>query len=214
MDLQEFSQKYSGQQTSQTGDRQPVRWFKIEKGGSAKIIIPRPQDDSSPLGVCNSIYVQGPKGGRTIRTTEQTYQLLLDHGVVPIAKASDGSEYHRRPSVRAIMNILNLDSGQIAVWEMSRAIAERLAHLDRDPDTPGIHDAIIKVSKRVTGPRLQDVKYEVQILGRAELTPDQEASCKELYDVERLSRPHSKEFILRFLGIEDVADAPGDDEPF
>jgi hypothetical protein len=40
-------------------------------------------------------------------------------------------------------------------------------------------------------------------LGKAELSEDQRKLCENFPDVEKLAEPHSKEFILKFLGVED-----------
>lgn len=207
MNLNEFVEQNG---KSQNNAPEAVNWLRLGKDESVKIHIPRPDDEQSLLGVCQTIFVRGSKGNRTFRVTDETYDLLLEHDVVPVENGING-DYHRRPSTRAMVNILNLSDGKLMVWEMSKSTTTRLAALADDPDMPDIHECQLKITKRSTGPAAKDVEWDIQMLGSVELTPEQEEACQKLHDVEKLAQPHGRDYILKFLGM-DGDDASDDAE--
>jgi hypothetical protein len=197
MDLGTFSAKYINQ-----SDSQPINWFKLDKDKSAKIIIPQPTDEKSLLGVANTIFVKGSMGGRNIRATDETYNLLMEHGLVPAIKASNGSISYAKPQIRVYLNVLDITTNELKLWETSKSMIKRISAIDADEDTPPIHECVLKITKRSKGPSPRDVEYDIQSLGKVELTPEQQAICKNLYDVERHSQPHSMSYILALIGAD------------
>jgi hypothetical protein len=199
MDFKDFIEKSNNGKK----DSQNINWLKLKKDESVKVIIPQ-----KTLGMFQALYIQGANNkGQTLKLTEETYELLVQHKAVPMVK-SDNSQYLRKPQTKGFVNVINLTTNQVAVWEVSRGMIQKLDAMDKDHDTPPLTECIIKITKRSTGPSAKDVDYDIFYLGKAELTDEQKKLTEQLYDVEKLAGPHSEEYILKFLGIEDEEEIP------
>jgi hypothetical protein len=199
MNIKQFTSSYE----TINNKPQSISYLKIDKGGSVKIIIPK-----NEIGIIQALYVyDSNRKGQTLKVNAETYKLLLENKSVPMVK-SDSGEYPRKPQTKGFLNVLEINSNQLKVWEISKSMIQKLDAIDDDPDCAGLTDCIIKVSARSTGNTKKDVQYDVQVIGKAELTDEQEKLCENLYDVEKLAEPHSKEYIIKFLGIEDEEEIP------
>ena len=223
MNLNEFARIYNDQQQQVN---QQLIWFRLDKDESAKIVIIEPNDGKSSLAIAEVVYVQGLNGSRNIRVNTESYALLEKHNMVPMGKSLDGETYPRKPSTRMYFNVLDLRDNKIKVWETSKSIARKIAQLNSDEDIPPVHESIIKITKRSTGSARIDVEYDIQLIGKAELTQEQREACEVIYDLDKITEPHSLSYIRSFVGVEDdnfempteippeIIDSPINESPF
>jgi len=176
-----------------------TNWLKLKKDESVKVIIPQ-----KTLGMFKALYIQGVNNkSQTLRLTDETYKLLLEHNAVPIVKNEHGSS-PKKPQIRAFINVIDLSANQVKVWETSKSTIQRLLALDEDVDTPPLSEMTIKITKRSKGPTAKDVEIDIQNLGKAVLTEDQKKLYDQLYNVELLAQAHSREYILKFIGEDEI----------
>lgn len=175
-----------------------VNWFHLNYDDPANIVIPPPLEGHPILAEYSGLYVQSTGVYSTmLRLTNETYQFVKNSKIAP--RTANGM--YARPRPRALLNIFDVSNDTIAVWDVPALIIRKLYDIEKNIEG-SIHDYILVVTKKSTGPELKNVDYDIRVIEKAELTPSQKEAFLELYDVEALASPHSKEEVCEILDIE------------